>query len=95
MDKDAYRKLMKHLGNVGIGYPQTEDFLGILKKKLTPEEAEMLPGIIDRINAGERTDTNRLRKLKDAVLTETTKVIFKIFAGLILAFLVWYLGFKP
>ena len=48
MEQDIYRKLMKHLGNVGIGYPQIDDFLEVLKRSLTPEEAEIATGLPTR-----------------------------------------------
>ena len=41
MGQDIYLTLMQHLGNVGIGYPQHDGFLEVLKKNLTPEEVEM------------------------------------------------------
>ena len=34
MSEDIYRTLMEHLGKVGIGYPQIDDFLEVLKKQL-------------------------------------------------------------
>jgi len=49
MGQDIYRKLMKHLGSVGIGYPQKDDFLEVLKKILTPEEAEIATGLPTRL----------------------------------------------
>ncbi|MBW1840049.1 MAG: 4Fe-4S binding protein [Deltaproteobacteria bacterium] len=49
MEQDIYQRLMKHLGNVGIGYPQIDDFLEVLKKTLTPEEAEIALGLPTRL----------------------------------------------
>lgn len=48
MGQEIYRKLMKHLGNVGVGYPQLDDFLEILRKMVTPEEAEIALGLPTR-----------------------------------------------
>jgi len=49
VNQDIYRTLMKHLGNVGIGYSQIDDFLEVLKKTLTPEEAEISLGLPTRL----------------------------------------------
>jgi len=49
MTDDVYRELMKHLGNVGIGYPQYDEFLTVLEKKITPEEAEIALGLPTRL----------------------------------------------
>jgi hypothetical protein len=49
MEQDIYHKLMKHLGNVGVGYPQIDDFLEVLKKTLTPEEAAVALGLPTRL----------------------------------------------
>ncbi|MCK5011870.1 MAG: hypothetical protein KAS98_15355 [Deltaproteobacteria bacterium] len=49
MEHDVYRKLMKHLGSVGIGYPQYDEFLAVLEKKITPEEAETAVGLPTRL----------------------------------------------
>lgn len=49
MDQDIYRKLMMHLGNVGVGYPQVDDFLEVLRKTITTEEAEIALGLPTRL----------------------------------------------
>ncbi|MFH0814395.1 MAG: 4Fe-4S binding protein [Pseudomonadota bacterium] len=51
MGQDIYHNLMKHLGNVGIGYPQMgkDDFIKVLRKKITPEEAEIALGLPTRL----------------------------------------------
>ena len=51
-EKYGTRRLPKtheHLGEVGIGYPQIDDFLEVLKKTLTPEEAEIALGLPTRL----------------------------------------------
>ena len=47
--QEIYRSLMKHLGKVGIGYPQIDNFLEVLQKMLTPEEAEIALGLPTRL----------------------------------------------
>jgi ferredoxin len=49
MERDTYRELLQHLGNVGVGYPQVDDFLEVLKKNITPEEAEVALGLPTRV----------------------------------------------
>ena len=49
MGEDIYRTLMKHLGEVGIGYPQIDEFLEVLRKTITPEEAEVALGLPTRL----------------------------------------------
>lgn len=49
MEHDIYRKLMAHLGNVGAGYPQFDEFLEVLRKLVTPEEAEVALGLPTRL----------------------------------------------
>ena len=49
MDQDIYGKLMMHLGNVGVGYPQIDGFLEVLRKTITTEEAEIALGLPTRL----------------------------------------------
>lgn len=39
--EDIYHKLAKHLSSLGMGYPEKEDLLEILKENFTPQEAEV------------------------------------------------------
>ncbi|MDO8722490.1 MAG: hypothetical protein Q7J31_09720 [Syntrophales bacterium] len=58
MDQDIYRKLMRHLGNVGIGYPQKDDFIEVLRKTITTEEAEIALGLPTRLPPFEVEDVD-------------------------------------
>jgi len=58
MDQDIYGKLMRHLGNVGIGYPQTGDFIEVLRKTITTEEAEIALGLPTRLAPFEVEDVD-------------------------------------
>ncbi len=49
MENDVYRKLLAHLGKVGTGYPQHDEFLEVLKEKVTPEEAAIALGLPTRL----------------------------------------------
>ncbi len=41
MSGEVYKNLAKHLSSLGMGYPETEDLLEILKESFTPLEAEV------------------------------------------------------
>ena len=41
MSKTIYHKLAKHLASLGMGYPEKEDLIEILKENFTPQEAEV------------------------------------------------------
>ena len=49
MEQDSYRAFMRHLEHVGIGYPQGDEFLEVLRKTLTPEEAGIGLGLPTRL----------------------------------------------
>ena len=49
MHDDIYRKLMVHLKDVGTGYPQYDEFLEVLRKFVTPEEAVVALGLPTRL----------------------------------------------
>jgi NAD-dependent dihydropyrimidine dehydrogenase PreA subunit len=41
MGKDVYRRLSKHLSALGMGYPEKEELIEILRESFTPQEAEV------------------------------------------------------
>jgi len=41
MGDEVYKKLANHLASLGMGYPQREELLEILKENFTPQEAEV------------------------------------------------------
>lgn len=41
MSEDVYKKLSKHLSFLGMGYPEKEELLEILRENFTPREAEV------------------------------------------------------
>ncbi len=50
MAEEVYRKLAKHLSSLGMGYPQKEELIDILRENFTPLEAEVALAIpADRI----------------------------------------------
>ena len=49
MNGDVYKKLAKHLSSLGMGYPEKEELLEILKENFTPLEAEVALAIPTRV----------------------------------------------
>ena len=49
MTDDIYRQLAKHLSSLGMGYPEKEELLEILKENFTPQEAEAALAIPTRV----------------------------------------------
>lgn len=50
MAEEVYRKLAKHLSSLGMGYPEKEELIDILRENFTPQEAEVALAIpADRI----------------------------------------------
>src|SRR4030043_449728 len=49
MGDDIYTGLAKHLGGVGIGYPQKEELIEILRENFTPQEAEVALAIPTKV----------------------------------------------
>jgi len=49
MAETMYQQLMRHLGEVGTGYPQSDEFLEVLEKTLSEEEAAIALGLPTRL----------------------------------------------
>jgi len=49
MDNDIYKKLAKHLNALGMGYPEKEDLIEILRENFTPQEAEVALAIPTKV----------------------------------------------
>lgn len=75
MEQDIYRTLMKHLGEVGIGYPQIDDFLEVLKKTITPEEAETALGLPTRLSPFEVEEVAAIACRVQKSVEETRKTL--------------------
>jgi len=48
-DDDVYRRLVKHLAALGMGYPEKDELIDILKENFSPEEAEIALAIPSRV----------------------------------------------
>ena len=70
---DVYRKLMRHLGNVGIGYPHYDEFLEVLEKKITPEEAEIALGLPTRLPPFEVEEVEEIAKRANKPVAEVAR----------------------
>src|SRR4030065_2524338 len=49
MNEEVYKKLAKHLSSLGMGYPEKEELLEILRENFTPLEAEVALAIPTRV----------------------------------------------
>jgi len=49
MGEDIYKRLAKHLSALGMGYPEKEELLEILRENFTPHEAEVALAIPTRV----------------------------------------------
>jgi NAD-dependent dihydropyrimidine dehydrogenase PreA subunit len=49
MDEEIYKKLAKHLSSLGMGYPEKEELMEILKENFTPLEAEVALAIPTKV----------------------------------------------
>src|SRR5512143_3133749 len=49
MAEDIYKKLAKHLASLGMGYPEKEDLIDVLRENFTPGEAEVALAIPTRV----------------------------------------------
>jgi ferredoxin/predicted transcriptional regulator len=78
MEEDIYRKLMKHLGSVGIGYPQSDDLLEVLKKTLTREEAEIALGLPIRLNPFEVEEVDLIASRVRRSIEEVKEILERL-----------------
>ncbi|HQO78492.1 MAG TPA: hypothetical protein PLG17_08265, partial [Thermodesulfobacteriota bacterium] len=60
MSEDLYRRLMQHLSEVGTGYPQSEEFLTVLQRIMSEEEAEVVLGLPTRLPPFEVEDVDTI-----------------------------------
>jgi hypothetical protein len=49
MTEDVYKKLAKHLASLGMGYPEKEELMEILRENFTPLEAEVALAIPTKV----------------------------------------------
>lgn len=61
MEKDIYKELAKHLSSLGMGYPEKEELLEILKENFSPLEAEITLAIPTRVIPFEPVTVDEIR----------------------------------
>jgi len=71
---------MEHLGKVGTGYPQSDDFLEVLEKTITPEEAAIALGLPTHLPPFEVEDTDVIARRVQKPLEEVERVLEKLSA---------------
>lgn len=49
MEEEVYQRLAKHLSTLGMGYPEKEELVDILRENFTPEEAEVALAIPTKV----------------------------------------------
>jgi len=49
MSEEVYKRLAKHLGALGMGYPEKEELIEILRENFTPQEAEVALAIPTKV----------------------------------------------
>jgi len=78
MDNDIYRKLAKHLSALGMGYPEKEELLEILKENFTPLEAEVALAIPSKVIPFEPVQVNEIALHLHLSKDELQKILFNL-----------------
>ena len=60
MDDNIYKRLAKHLSSLGMGYPEKEELLEILRENFTPLEAEVALAIPTKVIPFEPTPVTEI-----------------------------------
>jgi NAD-dependent dihydropyrimidine dehydrogenase PreA subunit len=60
MDEEIYKRLAKHLSSLGMGYPEKEELLEILRENFTPLEAEVALAIPTKVIPFEPTPVSKI-----------------------------------
>jgi hypothetical protein len=60
MSDEIYKKLAKHLSSLGMGYPEKEELLEILRENFTPLEAEVALAIPTKVIPFELTPASEI-----------------------------------
>jgi NAD-dependent dihydropyrimidine dehydrogenase PreA subunit len=75
MSDDIYRRLAKHLSSLGMGYPEKEDLLEILKENFTPLEAEVVLAIPTKVIPLEPVPINKIAAPQDISTKELESIL--------------------
>jgi NAD-dependent dihydropyrimidine dehydrogenase PreA subunit/predicted DNA-binding transcriptional regulator len=75
MDNDIYKKLAKHLSALGMGYPEKEELLEILKVNFTALEAEVALAIPSKVIPFEAVRVDEINHRLDLSKEELEKIL--------------------
>jgi NAD-dependent dihydropyrimidine dehydrogenase PreA subunit len=75
MTDDIYRQLAKHLSSLGMGYPEKEDLLEILKENFTPLEAEVALAIPTKVIPLEPVPVARIASPQNIPMKELESIL--------------------
>ena len=75
MSEDIYRRLAKHLSSLGMGYPEKEELLEILKENFTPLEAEVALAIPAKVIPLEPVSVARIAPPRDISTEELESIL--------------------
>ena len=75
MDNDIYKKLAKHLSALGMGYPEKEELLEILKVNFTALEAEVALAIPSKVIPFEPVRVDEINHHLDLSKEELEKIL--------------------
>ncbi len=75
MSDNIYRRLARHLASLGMGYPETEDLLEILRENFTPLEAEVALAIPSRVIPFEPIPTSEIVPPQNISMKELESIL--------------------
>jgi len=75
MSDDVYKRLAKHLSSLGMGYPEKEELLEILRENFTPLEAEVALAIPTRVIPFEPTPVSEITPPQDISRKELESIL--------------------
>jgi NAD-dependent dihydropyrimidine dehydrogenase PreA subunit len=78
MNGDVYKRLAKHLASLGMGYPEEEELLEILRENFTPLEAEVALAIPTRVIPFEPIPAAEMEPPKDISREELERILFNL-----------------
>ena len=75
MAEDIYKKLARHLASLGMGYPEKEELLEILRENFTPLEAEVALAIPTKIIPFEPASINKIAPPQNISTEELEQIL--------------------
>ena len=75
MSDEVYKRLAKHLSSLGMGYPEKEELLEILKENFTPLEAEVALAIPTKVIPLEPVSINKITPPQNVSTEELESIL--------------------